>query len=337
MKMLLAAKYYTSLGFSVIPTSPQTKRPYWNKLPKKIKDGRSVGVWRPFQKRIADEAMLKKWFVNDCANVSIVTGAVSGTLVVLDFDHEAAKIFPEWVGEVGSLSEKLPVVKTGKGMHVYVRFPFEMPNQKLAYAENGQVRIETRGEGGYVQAPPSLHNSGVTYTWVQHCPSVIPKLSRPAAKYLLEVSLLFNQRVKPKRKRVNTAVRSIPVDDAEVTRRLRQYAQAAMRNEVNTLGRVVEGSRNDELNKAAFRLGRYVGCGLLQAEEVCSLLHEACLQNGAIQDDGQPAFDKTVRSGLNAGMKVQDFWPQIQARVMGAEPATILQNSKREQRVIDRS
>ncbi len=64
---------------------------------------------------------LQKWFANDCANVSIVTGAVSGALVVLDFDHEAAEVFPEWMNEVGLLSEKLPIAKTGKGMHVYVR------------------------------------------------------------------------------------------------------------------------------------------------------------------------------------------------------------------------
>jgi hypothetical protein len=64
-------------GFSVIPIEPRGKKP--------------LIAWEPYQTHapLADE--IKTWWTKwPAANVGIVTGAVSG-LVVLDIDTEAAK------------------------------------------------------------------------------------------------------------------------------------------------------------------------------------------------------------------------------------------------------
>lgn len=309
--MLHAAREYVKQGFSVIPTNPKTKRPFFEKLPTMLKDSREIAVWHPFQENIASEHILEGWFADGQANVSIVTGKISGNLIVFDFDHQSKEVFPKWMKQVGPLSSKLPIARTGKGKHVYVRFPFIMGNRKLAYSKSGKVRIETRGEGGYIQAPPSIHSSGVSYKWEQLCGSTIPILTVPAVQSLLECCFQFNEKAlferAPTKPAVKTAVLTTSYDQEVADKRLRHYAQQAAINEATVLATVAEGSRNDELNKAAFRLGKFVSCELIQTERVHSLLYEACLTNRYIDDDGVKAFERTFWSGLEAGRKVQNF------------------------------
>lgn len=319
MKLLIAARKYVQAGLSVIPTHPETKRPFFLRLPQQEKNGRLVGVWSPYQQTIASKETLAYWFADGVANLAIVTGQISGNLVVFDFDDDAHLIFPQWQNEVGSLSAKLPVVRTGKGNHVYVRFPFTVTNQKLAYARDGKVRIETRGEGGYVQAPPSRHPIGVRYLWQQHAADAIPILTTAAAQHLLQASRFFNEKAVPtfKKRRGKTAV--LPQTDADALslkeERLHQYARHALNSEAEALGRVARGSRNDELNRSAFRMGRFVGCGLLSIDDVRTRLYQACWENRLIADDGERAFDRTFLSGIGAGEKVRNFKDQLIARV----------------------
>jgi hypothetical protein len=56
-------------------------------------------------------------------------------------------------GIAPALRDKLVVVDTPNGYHVYYRAPVIEGNQKLALDKEGKVRIETRGEGGYVLCP----------------------------------------------------------------------------------------------------------------------------------------------------------------------------------------
>lgn len=318
MTLLRTAKQYTRNGLSVIPTNPQTKKPLYGKLPKEMKDGRLVGIWSPFQKRIPEDNWLRHWFEDEQANISIVTGAVSGNLVVFDFDYEAANIFPMWQKMVGMLSTKLPIVRTGQGKHVYVRFPFTFPNQKLAYASNGKVRIETRGVGGYVQSPPSRHSSGVNYAWENLNAQTIIQVTTPAAQHLLDTSFYFNEKKRTQLKRKvfpKTAVLHSMANGDALENQIRRYSLQALRQEAETLSQVVEGSRNDELNRSAFRMGRFVGGGLLQREEVRYLLHWSCQRNGLLVDDGENAFERTFCSGLAAGKKVENFKDHVISRV----------------------
>lgn len=51
---------------------------------------------------------------------------------------------------------------TGRGRHLY----FKMPDQPVkCSASKIAPKIDVRGDGGYVLAPPSIHPSGRPYCW----------------------------------------------------------------------------------------------------------------------------------------------------------------------------
>lgn len=174
--MLDAALTYIAAGLSVIPIDPQTKRPYSGLLP--TVDGRRS--WKPFQERIASEHEIRKWFSRPRINIGIVCGAVSGGLIVLDFDVHADTVYPQFLKHCPWAVE-LPVVKTGKGYHLYLRTDAPEGNQDLAKDRAGHVLIQTRGEGGYVLAPPSIHPSGARYEVLNGSLTNIPAFTRGLA------------------------------------------------------------------------------------------------------------------------------------------------------------
>ncbi|HSM74074.1 MAG TPA: bifunctional DNA primase/polymerase, partial [Desulfobacterales bacterium] len=250
------------------------------------------------------------WFGDGQANVGLVGGRVSGGLLVLDFDHEAATLFPAWQERVGELALALPVAATSKGFHVYLRTGEPFGNRTLAWSGDGRKRIETRGEGGYITAPPSRHASGHVYRWLSGGAANIPLLSAALLKVALAAAAHFDQR--PKRELPKSPMgkgRSGGNGTAVVPRqgdawlRLQRYAQGALHREVVALGQMPSGGRNHGLNRAAFCLGRYVGAGLLPQEMAVAHLRQACRRNGLIADDGDRAFWSTLVSGLDAGMR----------------------------------
>jgi hypothetical protein len=98
--------------------------------------------------------------------------------------------------------------------------------------------------------------------------------------------------------------------------RLHRYVEVAVANECAHLARAFKGMRNDALNKAAFRLGRFVGAGLLTPGQVYQALRQACEANHYLQDDGLDAFRRTCRSGLVNGTKCgQTFLEKVLAQI----------------------
>lgn len=141
-----AALEYLELGFSVIPLGLD-KRPM-------------LSSWRSFQKRVAIPSQVEGWFQQwPDAGVGIVTGWLS-RLVVVDLDSEKAV---EFVREQ-NLRFKPPTVKTGKGYHLYYRYPVE---KEIRNSVNEELGLDIRGNGGYVVAPPSMHPTGYRYRWTR--------------------------------------------------------------------------------------------------------------------------------------------------------------------------
>jgi hypothetical protein len=87
------------------------------------------------------------------ANVGIVTGNASH-LAVLDVDDSDV---------LGGWSSKTLTAKTPRGFHFYFQ-----PNGMPARSNAGKLgpKLDVRGEGGYVVAPPSVHASHNHYFWV---------------------------------------------------------------------------------------------------------------------------------------------------------------------------
>lgn len=148
-----SAKWYANYGCSVIPL--EGKKPLIS--------------WERYQKERATIEQIEAWWSKwPLANVGIVTGKISG-LIVLDIDGPA--------GEQTLKDQKLhlpPTITTktgGDGWHYYFKYPdFECNN--FAGRLPG---IDFRGDGGYVVAPPSYHPNGTKYDW-----AISPKEETPA-------------------------------------------------------------------------------------------------------------------------------------------------------------
>jgi len=135
-------------GFSIFPIKLMDKVP-------------AISSWKEFQEKKPTEEELHKWFDDGNKNVAIVCGKISGGLVVVDFDDSSVLDFLI-EGGISKFSEKTIVVKTSKGYHVY----FRVPENLLKNLRFDNLKVDIKGEGGYVVAPPSIHKTGVRYLFV---------------------------------------------------------------------------------------------------------------------------------------------------------------------------
>ena len=209
--MIKAANYYTKQGFSVIPIG---------------ENKRAVFPWTEFQSTIMDNATIKHQFTNErCKNIAIIGGGVSGGLEIIDVDLKYDVSGTLWERLKDALTDLMPllyVVRTKSGgYHLYYRCELVEGNQKLAmrHATKDElvdtphakeiVLIETRGEGGYVLAPPS---EGYT----KEKEFVINLITLEQRDSILSICRSFNEVVKEVRAQVvadSEAYATTPWDD----------------------------------------------------------------------------------------------------------------------------
>ena len=150
MDMQDAALWYAKKGYSVIPVQPQGKK--------------SLIDWAPYQQKKATIKEVISWWQKwPQANIGIVTGAVSGILV-LDIDG--------WEGEQTIRYKGLFCPATmksrtgGGGWHYVYRHPgFECKNYVRQAGETLLRGLDFLGDGDYIVVPPSIHRSGNRYKW----------------------------------------------------------------------------------------------------------------------------------------------------------------------------
>lgn len=142
---------YDRLGFVTVP------------LGKAGNDKRPFGDAWQRTRRDADGSFTPKL---DCSEpilrLGMLAGEANGGLLVFDFDDLATfeKVMRHPLLDGTALAEhvaKVPVARTAKGMHVFVRVAGPVPGSKrLAVRQQDgkqQVLVETRGEGGMVALP----------------------------------------------------------------------------------------------------------------------------------------------------------------------------------------
>ncbi len=119
--------------------------------------------WQAYQKRLPTDAEIDVWFSDNQSNLAIVCGEVSGNLVVIDCDTDQKffelKPIIESKLVIDNLVNNTPIVKTGNGYHIYFRTPTPVKSVKFP-------RLDIKGEGGYVIAPPSIHPNGTEYKFL---------------------------------------------------------------------------------------------------------------------------------------------------------------------------
>ena len=133
------------LGFSVIPI--------------KVRDKKPEVEWKDYQTRRPTTEQLHRWFGNGCpCNIGIVTGDVSGVIVV-DCDSLEAVAWAE-----ANLPLTPMMTRTAKGQHRFYRHPgSQVRNRAGIETGDERIKIDVRGDGGYVVAPGSVHETGHVY------------------------------------------------------------------------------------------------------------------------------------------------------------------------------
>ena len=263
---LQAALTYASAGWGVLPVAGKQPLTRHGVHDASIEQRQIMSWWR-------------RW---PDANVGIATGAISGlTVVDVDLDRGGRESLESLRTSGHRLPSTLRAETGGGGFHLYYRQPsgVAVPNTagRLPNVAGALPGIDLRGDGGYVVAAPSVHATGRRYRW---------RLRQPTEPALLPEWLW----PRPLRPDPHVLPRHRPSGASA-------YGAAALSREVEDLRRLVEGQRNDGLNRAAFCLGTLVAGGELAEAVVFHELLTAAVGIGLSETEALA----TIRSGFRAG------------------------------------
>lgn len=257
------------MGLSIFPVQPHGKRP--------------AVKWQGYQKRKATPIELRTWAAGE-SNAGIVTGTISG-VVVLDLDSADAIAEAKRRGLPDTAS-----VRTAKGLHLCFRHPGGEIGNRAGIFSGADIR----GDGGYVVAPGSVHESGHVYVW-DNPPGMFDIAEMPA--WLAEMLISPNPKPQPANDRGSAS-----------TGRAQKWADAALDDELKALRAAPEGRRNAQLNRAAFALGQLAAH--LNVSQTVELLASTARAIGLSGDE----VEATITSGWAAGMAVPRDGPPERER-----------------------
>ena len=186
-------KYYRDVcGLNVMPLIANGRR---CKAPKIM--------WGEYQLKRIPENIIEKYFNDPWSNpsgIGVICGLTSGNLELLDFEDDSLFAWLDQVeDELGYLvRNSFPIVATPSGgFHVYYRCSVIDGNLKLAYDIDGDIVVETRGQGGQAVmpgSPGSTHPSGKLYRLVKGSFHQIPTLSTSEREVYLEMARTFDKK-----------------------------------------------------------------------------------------------------------------------------------------------
>jgi hypothetical protein len=87
------------------------------------------------------------------------------------------------------------------------------------------------------------------------------------------------------------------------SKREEAYGAKALKNAAHEVASATPGERNEILNAKAYTIGRQVAAGRIDKATAEQTLIDAASKSGLIKDDGIRAAEKTIASGLHAGME----------------------------------
>lgn len=290
-QQLDAALSYLARGWAVLPMSRKSKKP--------------IIKWKEFQTRRPTEAEVRGWWqAFPRANVGIITGAISG-IAVLDEDGEEddPEAGARSIAEQGGVPDTLRS-RTRKGFHHL----FLHPGGDVRNFVRDFPGLDFRGDGGYIIAPPSVHETGHVYAWEDEDASIAP-LPGWLLKYLQE-----KQKPAPERpaSTCRTDFDGSAGDNPE-------YVNAAIERELGILASAPIGLQNEQLNKSAFAIGQFVGAGVVSRSEVEAMIEGVVLSWPC--GEGQPLWTRenmrdTMQSGLNNGANKPRLIPEKRKQKM---------------------
>jgi len=266
MNTLNAALKYHEMGFSIIPIRPD-KKPH---IP-----------WAEYQNKQATPEEIEGWWARwPRANVAIVTGQLSGVFVVDCDNGEAYQKIQELLPD----SLVTCIAKTPRGYHIYFSYP---NGQRIGNATNALPKVDIRGEGGYVIAPPSINGDGMAYDWLEGL-SMHDEDPAPAPESIYKI--------------INSLYRGEVTDpNANDCRRLQ-----ATSNDIRIL---TKGRRDEDLYHVANCLLKG-GCEASCSEQVLRILAKNAIPpfpQSEIKAKIDSALKRSVKRKTNISQEVRDY------------------------------
>ncbi|GAA3660881.1 hypothetical protein GCM10022224_025310 [Nonomuraea antimicrobica] len=293
-----AALKAAARGWCVFPLTPRGKKPL-----------RGFTDWE--QHATTDTDRIVAFWPHQPYNIGIACGP--SRLVVIDLDQpkpgdralaglaqhhlqNGEQIFRLLCGEHDQpYPDDTFTVRTRRGgTHLYFTLPEGLRLRNSAGHQGGLGwLIDTRAHGGYVVGPGS-HVIQPDGTGRYEITRDLPPAPLPA--WLAEALTPAT----PPSLSAADLLASLP------DHRLTKYGEAALRSEVERVATAQRGTRNRNLNTAAFNLGQLVTRGVLPAEVVITALQSAAENANAEGDPNPPRqIAAVIASGLSAGMKAQ--------------------------------
>lgn len=223
------------------------------------RQGKSPLCTKGFKDATTDKVVLQEWNkkFSDC-NIGIPTGHINNIFVV-DIDGEQGF---ESLNRLEVIYGKLdaPTVKTGKGKHLY----FKMPENVELKCSTSKIadHIDIRANGGYVVAPPSIHENGHRYTWENFALNQ----DFPQAPSWL-ISLITNAEKQP-----------LPVSGV-----------------LEEISNAPQGQRNDTLYKRSISLIARAMRKNLNMAEIKENIINAAMQSGLSTEEALKTFDNALK------------------------------------------
>jgi len=273
---LQAALEYAKNGYSVFPCKP---------------DKKPRGKW--MSEATTDPKIIREWWGKHPDSMIDLPTGEANDLYVVDLDVD--KITGEKLGEATieslciDLREAPSSYTPSAGRHYFFKHQGRLKNT----AKKIGAGVDTRGEGGYVIAPGSRNESGC-YQWdgpsildgdIPGIPvEIVDALNRKMNGQIIASddpdrsgqSSAINKPVRPSNERI----------ERHLSKQLAVVASAA------------EGERNQSLNKAAFRLGEYVGLGWLDCKNATEKLLSASEKCGLNFEEASATIESGMQSGI---------------------------------------
>lgn len=262
-------------GLRAFPGKPRSKEP--------------ALLWKKYQQEAPTEDELAQWDSSEF-NVCIVTGSASN-IVVLDVDS------PEAQAMVDDLNlPPTPTVRTARGCHLYFKHPgYHVPNG----VKLGGLKLDLRGDGGYVIGPGSIHPSGVRYEWI------VSPAEIAFALFPKQLAALLST------KKNAQSITGGSSDSIELVSTgiegLDKYLTDELGKAQREIAAVTEGNRNTTLFKMSARMARHISAAEIEwcsyADALASSARAAGLEEGEILS--------TLESGWNKGSAEPTLWIRV--------------------------
>ncbi len=271
--------------------------------------------------RAGQVARVKKWWADHPGAMPGLHLGEAGLLVVDADPPDGIEAFEALCEQHGGVPE-CPMVETPSGgRHYYFR---QRPGHKLvngrgALPPKDRLRVDIRGDGGFVIAPDATREDGIYLPLGKDALAIIQSATdMPDWLFdLLTAKQVGNvdtpdlvpppepapaQDFQPSQ-RVDgpTLTNTRPIDMSHP--RLHAWVESAFEDEVRALATCAKGGRNEQLNRSAFAIYQLVAAGWIKDSTAHTALVEAADACGLIRDDGRKSVMDTIASGRRGGMR----------------------------------